>query len=153
MSAGLAPAVVTASFCLVRFPNCLARPRSRRPRPPGSLCHVSQPSRCPLWRWFYRITQPWQRSPPIPTYTKIVIILLTPSHQFVVHMGCVFHRVHTQFHSLLFPLNVLAQPPCCSATKTPLRLWRAVNFHWFHDALSSWLNVIYLAILGHLGGF
>lgn len=67
--------------------------------------------------------------------------------------ACVFHRVRIQFCSLLLPLNILSQPLLLQRHQPPLRLWRAVNLCWFHDALSSWLTVIYLAVLGHLGGF
>lgn len=71
---------------------------------------------------------------PIPTYTKIMIILLTRSRQFLVRMGLCFSQ---GARSLLLPLNILSQPLLPQRDRLPLRRWRAVNFHWFRDTLSS----------------
>lgn len=75
-----------------------------------------------------------------------MMILLTPSHQFLVHTGLCFSE-HTHFHSLRSPLNIPSQPRLPPPRRPPLRLLRAVTFRRLHDALS--IELIICNLLSH----
>lgn len=148
------PGCVTASSCSVRFPNGVIKTWSWRVLASlGLLAPSLCPPFCLLWRWFNNITKWWEKTSQFQHTPQLRLSFQHPPINFWSIWACVFHRARIQFCSLLLPLNILSQPLLPQRHQPPLRLWRAVNLCWFHDALSSWLTVIYLAVLGHLGGF
>lgn len=95
----LSPDVVPTASCLVRFPNNGTRtrswtvPASHGPPPllpaflPSALCEDN-------FTALYYDDQK-KKILPAPTDTKMMIILLTPTRTFLVHMGSCFHGAHT----------------------------------------------------------